>query len=157
MKKIIYLTIIIAVIIGGYKIATKNSKEIASNCEAVDLSTVTFSNPSEKFLSSAEIGEEILHVWFSEYQKNSICDAYRITEYTVNEVYGLTSEGSIIEVGINADIQPVNVSTSNWIMGNGMIDGDWIRNKAFIFTISKEGTTYTLTDVRIEAETNIEE
>lgn len=145
MKKITIgiLVIIFIFIIGSYSFSSKTT------CEIIDPTIITFDNPSEKFLSPAEIGEELLHQWLTLYKSDDVCENNKISEYTVNEVRGIESATSTLSVRIDINVHPIVSNNSNWLVGNGALNGEWINNKIYIMDIVKEGTTYKISNITL--------
>ncbi|MCF7917581.1 hypothetical protein K9L27_01070 [Candidatus Gracilibacteria bacterium] len=116
----------------------------SKNCPPDTWKDIVFDNPSEKFLSPEEIGEELWIRWIQLF-KNGGCSNEQLKDFHIQQVSRF-EEFTPLEgffVTITFDVFPEEISSSLWQTESGKKNEDgWIRDKFLFWNIVKQGTEY---------------
>ena len=117
---------------------------IQAECQN-DYTKIVYSNPSGKYLSPAELGEELFHPWMQNYMNMTNCTQSLIINYKVKGVGLVEETKNGAKVKIDFDVQVANPKNSTWINANGTLGEDnWINGKVLYMTYVKEEADYKI-------------
>jgi hypothetical protein len=142
--KIPVLIIVFLVLIGAAFLLYKEDdrslvlEENITECQ-VDPTLITFENPSGKYLSPAEIGEELASKWLNGY-KNPLCGTRGIKGFTIKEVEFAGESGNDLAVNVTFDVEPNDPSL--WATGTSTIENGIIRDKVAQMMVYRTGQTF---------------
>jgi hypothetical protein len=105
----------------------------------VDVTSIILENPSGKFLSPAEIGEELATKWLEEY-KNPLCGTRGIKSFSINEVKDGGESGNDMAVTVDFNVEPNSLEF--WTMNDGTVEGNIVRDKSVNMMINRTGNTF---------------
>lgn len=114
------------------------------SCDEDDYRTMVFENGSEKYLSPHEITEEVFLRWLEYHRERKSCQLSWLEDFSVSSVDVDDVLEDRIEARISFSVLPTSGEASNWMAGNGEIDGEWIREKSLFVTIGIKENTYSL-------------
>lgn len=119
-------------------------QSIPAECQN-DYAKIVYSNPSGKYLSESELGEELFHPWIQNYLNMQNCTQSLLINYSVKGVGLVEETKNGAKVKIDFDVQVANPENSTWVNANGTLGEDnWITGKTLYMTYIKEGIDYKI-------------
>jgi len=97
-----------------------------------------------KGLTQQEIAYQIMDKWLSHHLSRRVCKRIRLQDYRIQKDIGIVEER---ETGFVAtvlfSVKPT-AAYSDWIAGNGVFEGGWVRHKFLFVTIIQTDKGYAL-------------
>ena len=101
-----------------------------------------------KYLSEAEIGEELIFRWLSVYKDHISCKQAWLEDFKINQVEHAPNvevdEGFMVTVNFDVKPEKMRVGMSDWLAGNGVMEGDWVNKKFLFVNIVKKGDKWKI-------------
>ena len=117
----------------------------ADGCR-VDPASISFSNEEGRYMSAAEVGEELITRLLDAYKGNAVCARNRLRDYRINSVAPMGQDKEVFIFKIDFDVQVENLEENDWMRQTGRQDVDnWIRYKVAILNAEQKNNTYRIT------------
>lgn len=112
----------------------------------VDPASISFSNEEGRYMSAAEVGEELVTRLLEAYKGNAVCARNRLRDFRINSVAPMTQEKNTFIFKIDFDVQVENLEENDWMRETGRQDVDnWIRYKVAVLNAEQKNNTYRIT------------
>lgn len=122
----------------------------ADGCR-VDTATISFSNEEGRYMSAAEVGEELITMLLEAYKGDAVCARNRLREFRINAVAPMAQDESSFKFKIDFDVRVDNMEENDWMRETGRQDVDnWIRYKVAIMDVGQQDNTYRITKLTPE-------
>jgi hypothetical protein len=144
-KKVKIIRVLVVVILGiVFGMTTFYNKAQTCNREllsATDISKISISK-EEVGNSKEKIGAKLMQKYFNEFACRSDLE-YGLREYKINSVVYHAATDSVENFDITFSVKPIDLQNSQWIRGNGLIQGEWIVKNYGILSVISDGDSYT--------------
>jgi len=97
-----------------------------------------------------EIAAELIRRWLEHFKTGEVGWSSRIVDYEIHDVGVRTQYANspeyqgMLVASASFSVKPTRWNYDNWVPGNGVAEGDWVKHKFLFFAINREGDSYRL-------------